>query len=169
MATQKTRPIDDMKDEKAEDPDAAFVTGLAESEDDKDAEPLTVLVKRYVEFNTEKKKADAEAKRWSAKMTEIEGAILEGFADDCVQSLNVAGHNVHLRTYQSVKAKGGVANQDLAEALKKAKLGEFVTANLTSLRAYAKERVEDGKAPFPPSIEALVDVNEVTKIGVRKS
>lgn len=126
------------------------------------------LVKRYIELNEKKKKLNADLKEVNGAMTEHETVILDRWATDTISKQTMGGFTVHLRNDVQAKTSEGFNGGDVADALRKAKLGFLVTANWQSLKAWVKERKEL-KKPIPAGVSKVLTIIEITKLGVRKA
>lgn len=133
----------------------------------------TDKLKAFVKLTAKKRELNESISEINKKLAELEEPLLEHFASEGIQSVKIAGANVYLSNDLQVKTGEGHSSLEVAEALAKAKLKDLTTANWQRLKSWIKERLGDASPEqvakkLPKSLLAVIEINAVTKLNVRK-
>lgn len=99
---------------------------------------MTTL-KEFVALHEQKRQLDADLKRVTAEIADMQEVLVPQFIEDGVQSMNVDGRTVYLQ--KDIYAGPINDQEDVVEALKASDLGQYVAENYNaqSLKAYVRE------------------------------
>lgn len=128
------------------------------------------LIEDYAALDARKRQLNADLKTTEEKMASMREATLEEFSQRGIDKVTIGGITYFptLDFWVSPKDKDNL--QAFIAALKKSKLGAYVTQgyNWRGLRAYVKEMVANG-AKLPAAFVKAAKIHEGFKVGSRKS
>lgn len=142
-------------------------------------------LKEFVALHERKRELDAELKKVSKQLDDLEEILVPQFITDGVQSMNVDGRTVYIQ--KEVYAGPLNGRDEVIEALKSSDLGQYVAENYNaqSLKAYVREIAKEVElvcgreqqlydeqavlAALPPALAAAVKVSFVHSLRSRKA
>jgi hypothetical protein len=113
---------------------------------------------------------EALAKELRAEATELEQHILDDFADEGVNKISVDGQTIYMRREIWARRPKEIDQEQMAQGLMGAGLDYLVSSkvNLQGLSAYARELDSAGE-DLPSGLDRVVNVDEIFRLGVRRS
>lgn len=131
----------------------------------------TDRLREYADLRTEIKELEAKVKELRKTAENIEGQLLNDFANEGVQRMTVDGKTLYLRREVWARRHTDVDSTDMAQALMGSeRFADLVSpsVNMQSLSARVREYVQE-EEDLPPEVERVVRVDEVFRLGVRSS
>lgn len=127
-------------------------------------------LKQFVALEHERREHEEKLKAIGEKISSLQAALLDQFADLGMQNANVDGLTVYVRTDRYVSKKGEASTEQVCEALRACGLGYMVSDgyNAASLKSKVKEFQEEG-IEVPESLASLLNIGETFKLATRKS
>lgn len=124
----------------------------------------TAALQRFAELSEQKTELNAELNKVKAELKGLNDQVMEYFVDAGIQSTKLAsGRSVFLYSQWRPRMREGVSGQELAIELRAADMGEFTTANWSSLGAEVRDMpTDDEGTPILP--DGLAHVLEVIRI-----
>jgi len=128
-------------------------------------------VKKYAVLCNEKAKLERELKQVKGGLTKLEAPVLEYFADQGVQSVNVEGRTLSLRKEVWAKQRGDFSNEERMVLVQAAGYPELVkeSVNTNTLSSLFRERMAEGLDAVPAKLACCYEASESYKIGSIKS
>ena len=135
-------------------------------------EPTTSFDSLLDEFIALRKMRDdreADLKRITSRMNELEPILVEGFGERGMQSVNKHGLTLFLAVDRFVNKKSGVETEKVCEVLEEIGLGDMVSDSYSaaSLKARVLEWKEN-EVEIPGKLNELITVGEVYRLRSRK-
>lgn len=117
----------------------------------------TDQLREYVALSARKAALKAELDDIQRQLSELEPQLIEAFADEGVQNINVDGHTVYLSAQLWASPVDGDYER-ACDALIAAGLGEFVGRrfNTNTLSAWIREYVRDETGNYPDDIQTAL-------------
>jgi seryl-tRNA synthetase len=128
------------------------------------------LAKEFIELDAAVKDMDAELKELKAKRDELNTQLADAMLADEMQSINVQGRLLYVFVQKQASYKKEIEDR-FFEELRGHGLGAIIKPNVNhnTLNATVRELITANNDEVPDWITGLVDIYEVTKIGIRKS
>lgn len=123
------------------------------------------LMKRWMALKDWRDELNQKMREVEADMTSLEAQILDGMAEEGIDSIKINGKNLHIRR----RIFASVHDKELAvEALKEAGYGDLVKEgfNTNQLSALLNEFENEGK-PLPECFNGVIEPFEKFTLGVR--
>ena len=144
---------------------------------DEKGEPLAEdeLLYKYITLTLKKRALQDEQNKLAKEIESLDRQITKNWNDSGTQSVKRNGYTVYMSRDVSAKARGGDTGE-VVDALRKARLGELIGLNHPRIKSWLKERLynkhtdewEVNTDKLPPSFNAVVEVSEFFKLGMRK-
>lgn len=123
-------------------------------------------LKRYLELKGELDELSEQASQRRAEMTLIESRLLEQFALNGLQSMNIDGCCVYHNVEKYANAKKEFRPQ-LVEWARRTGLDDMIVLQPASFKSWCREQIEQGE--LPAEIAGMVDIFEKPSLRVRKA
>lgn len=139
-----------------------------------DADPdLETMLKRFSEIEQERVALEARLKENATKAEALvgeEGMLLQKWTSMGLKSMKFQGRTFYVQTEQWLFRKADADKKKALTALRRAKLGQFITesANAQSLRGWLRDRLESGKG-IPAGIAKYYEKKARTSLRSRKA
>lgn len=123
---------------------------------------------RYVELEHRRREIEAELQRIKTEETEIEGRILDEWADRGQQNANVNGMTVYVSQDFYCSKRAGVDTAVICDRLKTIGLTAIVgeNYNASSLKSWVKEQLTSG-GEIPNELSMLLNYDTVPRLRTR--
>ena len=130
----------------------------------------TENLRRYVHLKDQISKVDTDLSELKKQAGELEQELLDELSDDGINKITVDGRTVYMRRELWARKEQGVEGYEVAQAVMKAGLDEYVQpkVNMQSLSAFVRD-LDRAEEPLPYELEGVVRVDEVFRLGVRSS
>lgn len=127
-------------------------------------------LKEFVEMAKLKRDLEAELESVMKRMAELEQPLMESFAEQGIQNINIDGETVYLHSQIWAKVADGATKDDVLVGLKAAGLGDYVneTYNSNQVSALLREWA-DQQLPIPEPLVGKLEANEKFSLRVRKA
>jgi len=127
-------------------------------------------VREYVRLRRRQAEADAQAAAVKQQADELEQRLLEEFAQDGVQNMNVEGTTVYVHRSLNASVDPAYEREQVIERLRDAGLDHFVrdSYNSQTLSAWFRDLDREGE-PLPPSLEGVIVPFERFSLRTRRS
>lgn len=130
---------------------------------------LQEQIRSFHELETERRELESQLKDLKKRQEQLKVHLIEAFADNGIQSINVDGLTVYLHRQIWASASGPEA----MAALKEVGLDDLVkeTCNAMTFSAWVREQPTDdqGMPILPPELDGRANVSERFDIRSRKS
>lgn len=130
----------------------------------------TARLREYARLRRAQKDREAEAAAIKAEADVMEQELLEAFAEDSIQSMNIDNTTIYLSRTLWAKVEDGVATEEVIETLRDAGLGHFVKEgyNSTTLSAWMRDLEREGQ-PLPDELAGVLGTYEKFQLKTRRS
>ena len=135
----------------------------------------TQRLKQYIELTDLKRRLEAQLKDTKSRMAELEPHIVEQFQEDGTQSVNMDGFTVYLNRQLFASAADGDKDA-MIQAMKGCGdeswsflVRDSVNSQSLSARIRECDLDENGMPMLPDSLQDVIKVAEVFRLGARKS
>ena len=127
-------------------------------------------VRRFVKLEKQRRKIEDALKKIKADIEAVHGPSLEYFQSKGIQRQTIDGLTVHLRRELWASKLAAVTHSEACDALKEAGLGDFTGERINNqgLSAYVRE-LDSQDQELPATLEGIIKVSEVFKLGTRKA
>ena len=127
-------------------------------------------VRTYVRLRRRQAELSSESDTIKEEADGIEQELLEEFATDGVQSMNVDGVTVYLNRQLWAGLEEGVSKSDAMEALRRAGLDHFISEayNTSTLSGWLRD-LEREDEQLPPELEGVIKSTERYSLRTRRS
>jgi|TARA_R110002167_G_scaffold59891_3_gene169633 hypothetical protein len=128
----------------------------------------TQAIAEFIELMNSEKEIKAELKALGKIKSDLQEIILKHFERNGIQNIKQNGATVYLKRDLWAGREEGVTNEEAAQALQDAGLGEYVGPSTQGLSAYLRELDELGEQ-IPAPLRGKIKVTETFKIQSRRS
>lgn len=127
-------------------------------------------VRTYIRLRRQQRQREAEASAVKEEADLIEQELLEEFARDSVQNMNVDGTTVYLHRQLWCRVEDGVEKDQVIEGLREAGLGHFVTETFSTqtISSWMRDLEREGE-DLPDELTGLLGTTEKFAIKTRRS
>lgn len=134
------------------------------------------LMKSFVGLQRRKREMEVELRSIEDALKSVEPLVIQDLAAAGVGKIEVEQNGRKATIYTSStawpKMKEGVTRDDVINALSATPETEALVAlsyNSNSFAAWCRERLGELKQPLPPAIDAVVELTETVRVGMRES
>lgn len=134
------------------------------------------VFKRFVALQRRKRQLQAELTEVESGVKAAEALVLTELAAAGVPKIEVEHEGTHATVYSSMtawaKMKEGTSKEQVIAALKSCPdTAPLVSEgyNSQSLSAWMRERLGELRQPLPPEIDAVLELSEVARAGMRET
>ncbi len=123
------------------------------------------LLAEFVELSNRKREIEAEGKRINARLAELQEPLLDWFAERGIQNIRTKKGTVYVAHEFFCNKKGGVATQQVCDALEQIGMGRLVSPaySAASLKSWVREQIESG-ADLPEQLDGLLNHETVPRL-----